>query len=255
MNSPLVLLSPSKGMAAESPFAPWSHPTPPHFPARTTAVVQAVQALSAAEKKVLFKVSDALFESTTQLWNPALEEFLAPEGQGVPGVFAYSGEAFKSLDASSLSVDALNRAKDALVVLSGLYGVVTGGVNVRPYRLEMQSKLAVEDARNLYAWWKPVLTEWLDAQSAPFIINACSGEYSKAVDWKSVRTAVIHVDFKQMKNGTMKSISAFSKQARGTFARWVLQENVQTIFGLASFTKDGYQLLSHEGDKMVFLRP
>lgn len=242
-------------MAAESPFAPWSHPTPPHFPARTTAVVKAVQALSAAEKKVLFKVSDALFESTTQLWNPALEEFLAPEGQGVPGVFAYSGEAFKSLDASSLSVDALNRAKDALVVLSGLYGVVTGGVNVRPYRLEMQSKLAVEDARNLYAWWKPVLTEWLDAQSAPFIINACSGEYSKAVDWKSVRTAVIHVDFKQMKNGTMKSISAFSKQARGTFARWVLQENVQTIFGLASFTKDGYQLLSHEGDKMVFLRP
>jgi cytoplasmic iron level regulating protein YaaA (DUF328/UPF0246 family) len=128
-------------------------------------------------------------------------------------------------------------------------------VNVRPYRLEMQSKIAVEDARNLYAWWKPVLTEWLDAQGAPFIINACSGEYSKAVDWKSVRKPVIHVDFKQMKNGTMKSISAFSKQARGTFARWVLQENVQTIFGLASFTKDGYQLLSHEDDKMVFLRP
>ncbi len=255
MKSPLVLLSPSKGMAGALSSAPWDTTAPAHFPEQTAAVVAAVHALSTEDQKTLFKVSEKLFEATAALWEPTADKFVTPADQGVPGVFAYTGEAFKSLDAGSLGTDALARAKESLVVLSGLYGAVTGGVMIRPYRLEMQSKLAVGEAKNLYALWKPELTAWLDQQPVPFIINACSGEYSKAVDWNAVKTPVIHVDFKQMKNGTMKSISAFSKQARGTFARWVLQENVQTIFGLASFNKEGYQLFSHEGDKMVFLRP
>ena len=241
---------------AQGPLqAPWSAQTPAYFPAQTSDVVQAIHSLSMSGKKNLFKVSDTLFETTSQLWEHDANDFLHPGSAGIPGVFAYTGEAFKALDATTLSSPALLRAKDQLVILSALYGAVTGGVEVRPYRLEMQSKLPVGDAKNLYALWKPLLTGWLNDQHAPFIVNACSGEYSKAVDWKKVTSPVVHVDFKQMKNGAMKSISAFSKQARGSFARWILQENVQTIFGLASFSEEGYELLSHEDDKMVFLRP
>ena len=59
---------------------------------------------------------------------------------------------------------------------------------------------------------------------------------------------------KQLKDGEMKSVSTFSKQARGTMARWIFTENIQTIFSIASFDLDGYRLYSHENDNMVFLR-
>ena len=254
MNGPIILLSPSKGMNSSKIALPWSDADPAAFSAYTKNVVEAIAGLSPEQKKALFKVSDAMYPTVEALWDHSSNDFVAPKQEGVPGLVAYSGEAFKALHAESLSVEAQKRARTSLVVLSALYGAVSGGTLVRPYRLEMQSKLPVGDAKNLYALWKPVLTQWLNEQSVPFIIDACSGEYSKAVVWKEVKTPVVHVDFKQMKNGVAKSISAFSKQARGSFARWVLQENVQTIFGLASFNKEGYQLFSHEGDKMVFLR-
>ena len=125
---------------------------------------------------------------------------------------------------------------------------------VVPYRLEMLSKLAVGKAKNLYGLWKPVLTKWINEGNADFVVDACSGEYSKAIDWKVVEKPVVEVAFKQRKNGELKSVSAFSKQARGAFARWMLEANVHTISGLEAFNELGYELHSNEDNKMVFLR-
>lgn len=253
MKNPLVLLSPSKGMATFPVDAPWVGNASVPFPEESKKVIKAVQALSKKRKKELFKVSDAMLPGVLDMWSLKHGEFLDP-AMGLPGLFAYTGESFKALDAHSLGQNALQRAKNSIAVLSGLYGVVTPDHNIMPYRLEMQSKLATGSNKNLYALWKPLLTAWINAHEAPFIVNAMSGEYSKAVDWRSVQKPVVHVDFKQMKDGVPKSISAFSKQARGHMARWIVQQNVQTIFGLASFDKEGYRLYSHEGDQMIFLR-
>lgn len=253
MNNPIVLLSPSKGMGTFPSNAPYVGSAPVPFKSSTTEIVSAVQSLGVDERKKLFKVSDAMFPAVQQLWSLSAKEYIDPS-QGLPGLFAYTGEAFKSFDAHSLGPNALQRAKNSLAIVSGLYGIVSGEMNITPYRLEMQSRLTVGTQKNLYALWKPQLTQWLNKQEAGFAVNLCSMEYAKAFDWKSVTTPTIHVDFKQMKNGEQKSISAFSKQARGLMARWIFKENIQTIFGLASFDLDGYRLYSHEGDHMVFLR-
>ena len=94
----------------------------------------------------------------------------------------------------------------------------------------------------------------VEQSESGFVVNLCSREYSKVFDWKSVTIPVLHIDFKQLKDGEMKSVSTFSKQARGTMARWIFTENIQTIFSIASFDLDGYRLYSHENDNMVFLR-
>ena len=253
MNNPIVLLSPSKGMGSFPSNAPYVGSAPVPFAPETKAIVQAVQGLSTDEKQKLFKVSDAMYPSVEQIWSLKAKEYIEPS-QGLPGLFAYTGEAFKSFDAHSLCPNSLQLLNNSLAIISGLYGVVTGEMNIVPYRLEMQSRLAVDDHKNLYAMWKPVLTNWLNKQEAGFAVNLCSNEYAKAFDWKSIQIPTVHVDFKQMKNGEQKSISAFSKQARGLMARWIFKENIQTIFGLASFDLDGYRLYSHEGDQMVFLR-
>jgi len=49
-------------------------------------------------------------------------------------------------------------------------------------------------------------------------------------------------------------VSAFSKQARGAFVRWMLEADVHTISGLEAFNELGYELHSNEDNKLVFLR-
>lgn len=252
MNKPLILLSPSKGMRTDAPF-PYSTPQPLSFPQETEMVVVAVQKLSEKLRQTLFKVSDKLWPEVHAMWSKEPLHYLRPN-PGVAGIHAYSGEAFKYLDSETLSDSALARAKERLVVLSALYGAVHPHTVVVPYRLEMLSKLAVGKAKNLYSLWKPVLTKWINEGNADFVVDACSGEYSKAIDWKVVEKPVVEVAFKQRKNGELKSVSAFSKQARGAFARWMLEANVHTISGLEAFNELGYELHSNEDNKMVFLR-
>ncbi len=252
MNKPLILLSPSKGMRTDAPF-PYSTPQPMSFPQETEMVVVAVQKLSEKLRQTLFKVSDKLWPEVHAMWSKEPLHYLRPN-PGVAGIHAYSGEAFKYLDSETLSDGALARAKERLVVLSALYGAVHPDTVVVPYRLEMLSKLAVGKAKNLYGLWKPVLTKWINEGNADFVVDACSGEYSKAIDWKVVEKPVVEVAFKQRKNGELKSVSAFSKQARGAFARWMLEANVHTISGLEAFNELGYELHSNEDNKMVFLR-
>lgn len=252
MNKPLILLSPSKGMRIEAAF-PYSGPRPLIFPKETEKVVAAVQKLSEKAGQALFKVSNKLWPEVHAMWSKEPGHYLRPN-LGVAGIHAYSGEAFKFLDSESLSERALARARERLVVLSALYGAVHADTVVVPYRLEMLSKLAAGKAKNLYALWKPVLTAWVNDGDADFVVDACSGEYSKAIDWKAVEKPVVAVDFKQRKNGQLKSVSAFSKQARGAFVRWMLEADVHTISGLEAFNELGYELHSNEDNKLVFLR-
>ena len=252
MNKPLILLSPSKGMRTEAAF-PYTDSRSLMFPRETEKVIAAVQKLSEKAGQTLFKVSDKLWPEVHAMWSKELTHYLRPN-PGVVGIHAYSGEAFKFLDGESLSERALARAQERLVVLSALYGVVHADAVVVPYRLEMLSKLAAGNAKNLYALWKPVLTAWVNESDADFVVDACSGEYSKAIDWKAVEKPVVAVDFKQRKNGQLKSVSAFSKQARGAFVRWMLEADVHTISGLGAFNELGYELHSNEDNKLVFLR-
>ena len=125
MNKPLILLSPSKGMRTDEPF-PYSTPQPLSFPQETEMVVVAVQKLSEKLRQTLFKVSDKLWPEVHAMWSKEPLHYLRPN-PGVAGIHAYSGEAFKYLDSETLSDNALARAKERLVVLSALYGVVEIG--------------------------------------------------------------------------------------------------------------------------------
>jgi len=232
---------------------PYAAPRPLIFPEQTEKVVAAVQKLPERQAQALFKVSDKLWPEVHAMWSKKPKHYLSPS-PGVAGIHAYSGEAFKFLNSETLSERALARARERLVVLSALYGAVHADAVVVPYRLEMLSKLAAGKAKNLYALWKPVLTAWVNDSDADFVVDACSGEYSKAIDWKAVEKPVVAVDFKQRKNGQLKSVSAFSKQARGAFVRWMLETDVHTISGLEAFNELGYELHSNEDNKLVFLR-
>ena len=67
---------------------------------------------------------------------------------------------------------------------------------------------------------------------------------------------VVSPTFKDYKNGKYKIISFYAKKARGTMAKWVIQNKVKDFEDLINFDLDGYKYSKAESTAStpVFLR-
>ena len=70
-----------------------------------------------------------------------------------PAVMSYHGIQYQSMAPEVMDSAQLDWLQNHLWILSGLYGCVRPFHAVEPYRLEMGAKLAVDNARDLYAFW------------------------------------------------------------------------------------------------------
>lgn len=168
----------------------------------------------------------------------------------------FTGQAFQYLDIATLSKDEQQYLQTRLRILSGLYGVLRPFDTMSPYRLEMGTKLKTDRGKSLYDFWgskiADVLTE--DLGSEKFIVNVASNEYFKAVDQKALKgVKIINIHFKQKKDGALKIVSVFAKQARGLFARWCAESKVGTIEELKKFNSDGYSFDKAQSDEANFV--
>ena len=87
-------------------------------------------------------------------------------------------------------------------------------------------------------------------------MNLASQEYFKAIDVKILKVPVVHVDFKEFKNGQYKTIAIFAKLARGFMTRHIIDNAVDSVDGLKTFTTDGYAFDANlsTDTKLVFTR-
>jgi hypothetical protein len=177
-----------------------------------------------------------------------------------PAAYAFAGDTYIGLEAKTLDADEMAWAQDHLRILSGLYGVLRPLDAIQPYRLEMGSRLKTRRGKNLYEFWRDTLAKNLNAQAAETgtdtLINCASQEYFGAVDLKKLNLRVITPVFMELKNGQPKIVSFFAKKARGSMARFIIQNRVTKPEGIKDFDLGGYayQPEMSEGDKWVFLR-
>ena len=126
------------------------------------------------------------------------------------------------------------------------------------YRLEMGSKLDVNGSKNLYGFWKESLTDFVNSKlkKNEILLNLASVEYSKVLDDKKLKSPKIDVEFLDYKNGQLKPIMVFFKQARGMMARYCAENNVSTLDEVKLFNESNYafdEKLSTE-KKLIFTR-
>jgi hypothetical protein len=71
-----------------------------------------------------------------------------------------------------------------------------------------------------------------------------------------INLPVINPVFKDYKNGNYKIISFFAKKARGTMARFIIQNRIKKSEDLIGFDLDGYRYSKKESkeNSPVFLR-
>lgn len=173
-------------------------------------------------------------------------------------IYAFDGDVYRGLDAYSISEEKLDILQNTVRIISGLYGLLKPLDLIQPYRLEMGTKFPVGKNKNLYEFWRKKITTALNDElyEDELLVNLASQEYFKAIDAKALKTPLIHVDFKEFKNGQFKTIAIFSKRARGLMTRYIVDSNAQNVEDLKNFNTDRYILddqLSTE-NKLVFTR-
>jgi uncharacterized protein len=177
-------------------------------------------------------------------------------------LLAFRGDVYRGMDVGSLSHSELFYANDHLRILSGLYGVLRPFDGISEYRLEMGTKLSVNNFKDLYEFWDDTLEESilqeLNTHKNKTLINLASQEYFKAIEGltKSQEVNVVTPIFKEFRGDKYKIISLNAKKARGMMTRYIIQNEIEDIQEIKKFDLDGYQYneeLSTEKE-LVFTR-
>ena len=157
----------------------------------------------------------------------------------------FKGDVYIGLDADSLSKKGLDYLDAHLLILSGLYGVLRSTDSILPYRLEMGRPFAITPTKkNLYQFWNTKITDYfnqrMEEENNKVLINLASNEYFKSIQVKKLKAPVITPEFKDLKNGTYKTLSFFAKKARGSMLRYMAENNIQEAEHIKTFDREGY---------------
>lgn len=160
-------------------------------------------------------------------------------------IFAFTGDVYQGLDATTLSATDVEYAQSHLRILSGLYGVLKPLDIMEAYRLEMGTLLSIDSHQSLYEFWGNTITEELNEalrnHEEKVIVNLASNEYFKAVKKKDVAGEIISPQFKDAKNGEYKIIAFYAKKARGLMSRYIVQNQISRPKDLEGFDLGGYR--------------
>ena len=249
---PIVVISPAKALD-ETPLSPSVPRTEPRLTTHTAELIKTCKRLTAPKIKSLMGVSDAIASLNAERfarWDEAAPKQCA---------FAFDGPAFRAFDAASLSADELAHAQTHVRFLSGLYGLLRPFDAVKPYRLEMGSKLETARGSNLYAFWGDAVTTAIleDLESQPpsqrFVVNCASQEY-----WKCVNANLLAERGVDVYTCVFPGPSVHAKAARGAMCRHVAETRATDPDALRTFAGvDGewrFVEAKADGKTLVFQR-
>ncbi len=157
-------------------------------------------------------------------------------------VYAFKGAAYVGLDAYTISENKIDYLQNTLRMLSGQYGVLRPLDMIKPYRLEMGSKLKVSKYKNLYEFWGEKVTNEInnELKTDEVVVNLASNEYFKIIKPKNLKAKIITPIFKDFKNGQYKVISFYAKKARGMMTRFAIDNQIENVEKLKTFAVNAY---------------
>lgn len=236
-------------MNVDTDSLPWQDL--PAFLPRTEQLAKALQEMGYDALKKLWKCNDQIAAlNATRLERMDLRKNLTP------AILAYEGIAYQHMAPGVFTDRGLRYVQEHLRILSGFYGILRPFDGVTPYRLEMQAKLSVDGAKDLYGFWGDCLARTL-LNETDCIVNLASKEYSVAVS-KYVPDSVCFITctFGEMKNGKVMEKATMCKMARGEMVRYMAQNQITNPEDIRAFDLlDFHFAPEHSDDKnFTFLR-
>ena len=232
-----IILSPAKKMITDidsiEPVAL------PGFIDKTTEILSWLRDKSKEELKAIWKCNDKILEQNFhRLENMNLYQMLTP------AVLSYEGIAFQYMAPSVFEDRQFAYIQNHLRILSAFYGVLKPMDGVTPYRLEMQAKVGIGDAKNLYEYWGDLLYRSVIDDSR-LIINLASKEYSKCIEkYLTPQDRYITVTFCEASGDKMVTKGTYAKMARGEMVRFMAENNIENPVDIKKFDRLGYSFRS-----------
>ena len=240
-----IIFSPSKEMREENIFKNKKIEfTESKFKDKTNILIDILKEKSISEIENIMKLKGELLNKTYK----DIQDY--DKLKSIPAISMYYGVSFKELNLEDYSEKSLKYLKNNLLILSALYGVSLAFDLLKKYRLDMT--MSIID-KGLYNFWKKDINDYISniLSKDEVLLNLASGEFSKMIDSKKI--SIINVDFKEEKDGTYKSVSTYSKKARGKFLNYLVKNQIDNLEDIKKIKLDGYSLNNTLSDEKNFI--
>ena len=229
-----IILSPAKKMQHDENGP--AYRDLPIFLSDAEKIKDSLKEKSFSELKALWACNEKITEQNIErLSSMDLREKLTP------ALLSYDGIAYQYMAPTVFETEMLSYVQEHLRILSGFYGIVRPMDGVTPYRLEMQAKLEIAGAKNLYDYWGDRLYKEV-RDSSGIIINLASKEYSKCIEkYLQPGDRYISCNFFEEQEGKLVQKGVYCKMARGEMVRFMAEKRVEEPEGIKDFAVMGYR--------------
>lgn len=229
--------------------------TPPLFKEKTNHLVEFCQQLSVEEIASLLKINKKMaYDAYGYFQTFHLENEVERCAS-----FAFNGIAYQGLNVHDMQPDELRFAQNHLNIVSGLYGLLRPLDIIKPYRLDMSTRLSPSEGVNnsgnlnttypksnyLYGYWQETVNNYLSEKlrnDDNVIINLSSSEYYKLIVPKLLpeQTQLLTIGFREQRDSGLKHVVVYAKKARGMMARYIIKNNLTKVEDIKGFDMEGY---------------
>lgn len=241
-----IIIAPAKKMRMDTDnLAPVGVPA---FLPKTKMLMQWLQGLSVQEQKAVWKCNDKIAAENRERFAS-----MNLEGALTPAILAYDGIQYVYMAPSVFEDGQFAYVQEHVRILSGFYGVIKPMDGVVPYRMEMQAKVDVAGANNLYDFWgNQLYREVVDESHV--IINLASKEYSKAIEkYLQPSDRYITCVFGELEGGKVVQKGVYAKMARGEMVRFLAEVNASETEDLKAFSGSGYCFDANRSTEHVYV--
>lgn len=239
----LIVISPAKKLDYSPETTYTDTFSQPDFLDQTQELVGLLSDKSPQELSELMNISDKLAGLNYDRYQSFSFPFSKENAK--QALLAFKGDVYQSFSLADYTEDDFSYAQQHLRILSGLYGVLKPLDLMQPYRLEMGTRMKNPRGKNLYEFWGDRIVAALNqamAQSGDaMLLNLASNEYFKSVNQKALKGTIITPSFKDEKNGKLKTLFLYAKQARGHMADYVIRHRIEDLEALKGFNEMGYR--------------
>ncbi len=241
-----IIISPAKKMNVDTDSLDWRDL--PLFLSQAQELCMHLQRMSYPELKKLWKCNDQIAElNVERLQRMDLQRNLTP------AILAYEGIQYQYMAPGVFTDQKFDYVQEHLRILSGFYGILRPFDGVVPYRLEMQAKLRIGEAKDLYSYWSDSLAESLYAETN-CIVNLASKEYSLCVS-KYLPNSVRFITcvFGEEKDGKVIEKGTMCKMARGEMVRYMAEHQITDPEQIKAFDQLHYRFNDTYSDSTTFV--
>ena len=251
------VISPAKKLATEVSYN--GETTQVAFKKNTATLIELLKDMTPNKIASLMHLSEKL----AYLNYTRYQEFEAKsytEKNASPALLLFQGDVYQGLQAETFNKREMVFCQKSLGILSGLYGILAPLDLIQAYRLEMGTKLDNPEGKTLYAFWSSKVTTEINKRmqlsKAGYLLNLASDEYFSVIDKKLINKPIIKIDFKENKDGKLKTIGIHAKRARGAMVNYIVTHHCKTLDDVREFSELGYQYdsIRSNSETLVFIR-